>query len=165
MTNLEQKYNVHSAFNCLNKRINKFNLDWEFSADEAFDRIAQTFIKEHGVLNKEVFYIMETDVDAKRMDAMKDGESIDFSSHSILEKKGNYYLYHIKSPIVFGVHVHLDFNEEITPLDCDIVMYVIAGVSYKKVDIKVGETYHVPKGMKHAALFSKTNTIKIYWKK
>jgi cupin superfamily acireductone dioxygenase involved in methionine salvage len=63
------------------------------------------------------------------------------------------------------MHVHLDFEEKITPLRNDIIFYVYGGdAKCRKFILKVGHTYTVPKGVKHAVIFSKENIIKLIWK-
>lgn len=160
---LESEFCALGALDCLNEKINAYNISWSFKADEKFDQIAKEFIKEHGELNKDVFYVFDTDIDANEVGSLKDGASLQFSNNSILTRKSDYFLYKFTKPIVFGVHLHLDFNEELIPLDEDIIMYVIKNNNYEKIVVKQGETFAIPKGIKHAALFSTKNTIKLKW--
>ena len=164
----DNKYNILNNINQINNRYDKFILDWDFVEDINFDRDVSKFIKEQGILNQDVFYILDTIMDITKLKELKAGESIDFGNESRLEKIGNTrqhnYLYHNDKPMAFGMHIHLDFNETITPLKSDIIFYVYGGNEYKKFKLKVGEIYTVPKGVKHAVIFCKQNTIKLEWK-
>ena len=164
MNKLDTKYKACEAFDRLNTAIDTFNLDWKFKTDKVFDRIAQDFINLHGKLNKDVFYIFETDVDYTLLEKMRNRSTIDFSNGTSLQKVDDYFLYHNKYPLVFGVHIHLHHNEELTPLKNDVIIYILKGNTYERIDVKVGETFISPKGVKHAALFSKPNMIKLQWK-
>lgn len=165
---IETKYNILDSLKKIHNSFDKFNLSWDFFRDKDFEKDVSKFIKEKGVLNEDVFYILDTKLDTDKLKNLKCGDVLDFGNETRLEKIGNCdehnYLYYNDKPLAFGMHVHLNFNEKITPLKNDIIFYVYGGdVEYRKFTLKVGHTYTVPKTVRHAVIFSKDNIIKLIW--
>lgn len=164
---LEQKYNILGALDTVCDKYSKFELDFKFSQDLDFEKIVDEFIASKGSLDKDVFYILDTTLEVDDLKKLKHGATVDFGNQTTLEKVGDShvhnYLYHNDKPLVFGIHVHLEYNETIVPLKNPLVLYEFNKSRYKKVIVKVGESYTTPKGVKHAAIFSKENTIKLKW--
>lgn len=148
--------------------INRINMDWNFLEKNDFDLLAENFIKELELTGKKVFYLKAADTDVEHLKKMRDGESIPFGSGTTLIKIGDdpihHYIYRNDHPVVFGVHFHLEYKETIKPLKSDIAIYVYKPSGIQKVTLKKGQTYTVPEGIKHAAIFfNGENDTEIMW--
>ena len=84
--NLESKHNIIRSLSSITKSYENFEIDFKFSSEIEFERVVKDFIESHGLLGKDVFYVLDTIVDLEKLRKMKDGEKIDFGGESVLEK-------------------------------------------------------------------------------
>lgn len=163
----KKTYNALASLSELKDQFKNFALDWRFIQIDEFEKEVDLLVEKMGIINKDVHYIIDTEIDLVQLDSLGCGKSMDFGHNTTLERVGcdheHHYLYHNETPIIFGLHIHLNFTETIKPLKNSLVMYINKGDRIKKIHVKVGETYIVPKGVEHATLFSEPNTIEIIW--
>jgi len=169
MTTLEAKYGTLSCLSSLKKSFCNFEIKWELKKNKEFEELVNKFIKSKGILNKDVYYITNTIITLEELSKLKYGETLDFGYETSLKradcKQSNHtYLYSNLKPIAFGLHIHPEQSEILTPLDNDVIIFIKQNNLLKKIIVKVGETYITPANVQHAALSSKPNTIKITWK-
>tara|TARA_R110000851_G_scaffold23858_1_gene69507 strand:- start:916 stop:1431 length:516 start_codon:yes stop_codon:yes gene_type:complete len=164
---IEDKFGALNSLDKLNRMLDEFNLEWLFSTDKMFNKISEKFIKETGILGKDVFLIQNTKVNQNILDNMTNNETIEFGAKTTLtklsKKHKHNYRYDNKKPLVFGPHIHVDFDESLTPLKEDIILYEYIENDWQRKNLKVGQTHITKKGIKHAVIFPKENSVNIDW--
>ena len=165
---LDSKYKTLQSFLQLKDAFTRFTLDWEFHPSTHFDTMVEALRAEYSAKESEIYYIDETDIDLDGLQYMKCGEIVDFGKETYLEKisteEEHIYLYKNAKPVIFGLHVHEHFTEEIKPINHPVTMFLTRDSGIDKIKVEIGESYLIPKGIEHATLISEPNTIKITWK-
>lgn len=146
----------------------KRSMSFGFSKEDRFDKIVQEFIKRSKSMGVKVDYI--DDFDDKVIEAFKKepkGAVLDFGFNTYLEKYSNEkihdYIYHNNGPLVFGLHIHEHFYEEITPLEKDLQLHTFVNNKMITIIVKVNQKYVIPKTVKHGVIFTEANSIRLKW--
>lgn len=166
---LEKKFKTLSCLSEIRSLFQEFTLDWEFHTNNNFNVIVKELLIKMGELNKEVYYITDTEIDVEILKSLPCGSKMDFGKESILERiddcSAYTYLYYTEKPTIFGLHIHKNHIETIEAVKNEVSMYVpLKDGSYEVIVLQKGQSYTIPKGVQHAAVFSKKKTIvKITW--
>lgn len=146
----------------------KRTMSFGFYEDSEFKEIAEKFIKKCKKNNVKVFKISNNVLDIEHLKYFKKGKEIPFGSNSFLIKNSDLhihkYIYKNKDALVFDSHLHKLFSEGIKPLVNDIELYIWdKNNAMIKILLKVGQYYLIPKGVRHAVIFSLENEIELDW--
>tara|TARA_R110000803_G_scaffold210835_1_gene284153 strand:+ start:24506 stop:25207 length:702 start_codon:yes stop_codon:yes gene_type:complete len=146
----------------------KRSVNFSFSTDNNFEKIVKKFIEDFELSGIKIYRVDNSKEDIDSYKYLKKGEFKNFDEHSMMEKVSNIvehnYIYHNLDPLIFGIHVHLKFAEELRPIDKDLILYLFDGGKIEKIEIKVGETYIIPKCKRHAVIFTESNRVGLKWK-
>jgi hypothetical protein len=166
---LEKKFKTLSCLSEVRNLFQEFTLDWEFHTNSSFNDIVKELLSTMGELDKEVYYITNTEIDVEALKNLPCGSKMTFGKQSVLERVRDCstytYLYYTEKPTIFGLHIHKDHIETVEAVENEVSMYVpLEDGSYKIITLKKGQNYTIPKGVEHAAVFSKNKTVvKITW--
>lgn len=142
-------------------------INFSFTKDLEFDEIVKRFSDKMKAKGLEVEYITEVSKDFEHLKYLKDGEIAMFSPNTYLEKVGDApehnYIFHNKIPLVITFHDHLLFSEFLQPLDKPSVLYLLIDKKIKRIPLCKNDTYTIPKGVKHAMIFSLANRTTLNW--
>jgi hypothetical protein len=166
---LEKKFKTLSCLSEVRNLFQEFTLDWEFHRTSNFDDIVKELLSTMGELDKDVYYITNTEIDIEALKNLTCGTKMEFGKQSVLERINDCstytYLYYTEKPTIFGLHIHKNHIETVEAVENEVSMYVpLEDGSYKIITLYKGQSYTIPKGVQHAAVFSKNKTvIKITW--
>lgn len=145
----------------------KRTMSFGFSKDLEFEEIVKRFSTQMKNKGLEVEYVREALEDIEHLKSLKDKEVEVFSESTFMEKVGNIlkhdYIFHNKKPLVFFFHEHIFFSETVKPLDEPVVLYLLVDDKIKTIPLSINDNYTIPKGVKHAMIFSKPNRISLKW--
>lgn len=147
----------------------KRSITFTFSNDTAFDIIIKKFIRDHKRKGIEVEIISDSSLDLEPLKHLKAGETFTFSPKTWLEKvtdivEHNYY-YHNKGIVVFNMHEHLKLAESLTAIDYILEIYLKMKNQEElvKIVVQIGDTYVIPKGVKHAVILANIGKLGLKW--
>ena len=146
----------------------KRTMGFRFDNNSEFNNLAKLFIKNCKKNNIKVFRISNNVLDIEHLKYLKKGQEIPFGSNSYLIKNSDLhihkYIYKNTDALVFDPHLHKLFSEGIKPLINDIELYIWdKNNKMIKILLKVGQYYLIPKGVRHAVIFSLSNEIELDW--
>jgi hypothetical protein len=145
----------------------KRTMTFKFSKVASFELVVLKFIEEQKNKGIEIEIIKDTPLDVEPFKFLKKGDRHTFSEKTWLEKMSDdiehNYTYNNNSLVVFGMHLHLKFSEQLTAISYDIELYIVKRKKLVKIIIKIGDTYIIPEGVKHGVIFGKIGKIGLKW--
>lgn len=147
----------------------KRSITFKFTKETKFEVIVKQFVKEYKQKGIDVEIISDTNLNLEHLKYLKKGEVSIFSPNTFLEKVSNLiehnYFYHNKGIVIFNMHEHLKLAETLTATDYDISLFLKYEGKKDLVEIIIekGNTYTIPKGVKHAAILGQIGKIGLKW--